>query len=415
VATPRFHRAQIGPLSLYAAVFLSGVSGCTNEIEGDTGQERVGQAIQPIIRGITSGTEHDSVVVLANFVGGERRNLCTATLVAPNLIITARHCVSDTDKSTVCSKAGAPITGGMVVADRPATNLVVFVGKNSTSPDTTVEKNASARGKKVITPASKTVCNYDLAFLVLDKKLDAPVSPIRLGPPKMSEHISAVGWGVDETGNLVKKREVRNDLPLVGLGPGLYPDNDTWGYGPSEFMIGESVCAGDSGGPSFAKSGALVGIAARAGNGQARDPYNYASTCVGSTAHAVYTHLAAHKSTVERAFKEAGEPIWLEGQPDPRATTGAPSADVETTPGVPIQGEKGGAATSPETSSGPATADAAEGGAGGCSLTSEPVKGSVENAAGVIALVALLAGLRRRFSRSKNARAPHRERMHSFS
>ena len=52
-----------------------------------------------------------------------------------------------------------------------------------------------------------------------------------------------------------------------------------------------SACSGDSGSPALASSGAVVGVASRAGNGQPRDPNNAASTCLGATAHAVYTEL----------------------------------------------------------------------------------------------------------------------------
>lgn len=377
--------------------------------------ERVGQTIQPIIGGATSGTEHDAVVVLTNFVGGVRKNLCSATLVAPNLIITARHCVSDTQSSAACTEDGTALTGAAVMGDRSPGNLVVFLGRNGVAPNTEDASKADAIGAKIVVGEASSVCNADLAFLVLDKKLDAPYAPIRLQPPAMADRVAAVGWGVNETGALPTHRAVRADLALLGVGPGVYPENPQYGYGTSEFMVGESACAGDSGGPTFTAAGAVVGIASRAGNGLARDPYNYATTCMGSGAHAVYTHLAAHQALVTRAFAEAGEPMWLEGEPDPRlpkpqATSGASTpaeenaADQETH-STPLPATPGGA-------------EPASSNAGGCSMSSEPQKGAVEYAAGLVALFATLMGLRRRLRRTEmtpdGRDGTHRERMPSM-
>jgi len=411
--TSAFQRVRIGRSRLYAAVLLSGlsvvVSGCSDGAESDQPQATVGQAIQPIIRGISSGAEHDSVVVLTTFQDGRRRSLCTATLVAPNLLITARHCVSDTESSTACTKDGTPITGGGVKADRDPHSLVVFLGEGGIAPDTEVEANGTARGAKVIVDPATNVCNRDVAFVIVDRKLLAPVSPIRLGPPTMNEKLAAVGWGIDETGMLPKSREVRPEIPLIGIGPAMYPDHATFGYGDHEFMIGESACAGDSGSPAFARSGAVVGVAARAGNGLPRDPNNYASTCMGDKAHAVYTHLASLQGLVTRAFEEAGEQIWLEGQPDPRAPAPQtmPDGEPAAPPPTATSGEPVTAAI--DAPAPPATA--------GCSISSAPQKGVVEYAAGLVALLASIVGLRRRFGRKDDdgiAHDAHRGRMHSM-
>jgi hypothetical protein len=384
------------------------ITGCADGVESDKTQERVGRSIQPIIRGVSSGTEHDAVVVLTTFEDGLRRSLCTATLVAPNLIITARHCVSDTETTTACSMEGTPLTGGAVKADRDPTSLVVFLGKSGVAPDTESEANGSARGSKIVVDSATNVCNRDIAFVVLDKKLAAPVAPIRLGAPTMDEKLAAVGWGIDETGTLPKSREVRADIPLIGVGPAMYPDNTTYGYGDREFMVGESACAGDSGSPAFAQTGAVVGVAARAGNGKARDPNNYASTCMGETAHAVYTHLSPMTDLVARAFTESGEQMWLEGEPDPRAPK--PQNAPEAPAAEPPRATKQAAVVVP-----PAHAEANPESATGCSISVEPQQGSVEYAAGLVALLASIFGLRRRLHR-KDASAPstpHRASMPS--
>ena len=399
-----------------AALLAAFAAGCAGETESITGTERVDQSIQAIIRGEASGAAHDAVVVLTNFNGGVRRNLCSATLVAPNLLLTARHCVSDTQSSAACSDDGTAVTGAGVVADRQPANLVVFVGKNGVVPNTEVEANGTARGAKVIVGTSSTVCNADIAFLVLDRNVEAPIAPIRLGPPAPTEKVSAVGWGVDETGNLPQQREVRTGISLIGVGPGQYPENPSYGYGDSEFMIGESACSGDSGGPSLSSAGAVLGVASRAGNGKARDPNNYATTCVGSGAHAVYTHLGLHKDLVTRAFEEAGAPIWLEGEPDPRLPKPQSNAAEPTAEDEKLQDQKKKSAKDAIPSPADAAPSAAE--AGGCSMSPDPQpqRGSVEYAAGLVALLASLVGLRRRFRKEGDVESTehHRARMPSL-
>lgn len=406
--------------TILAAALVSAASaavmGCAAQTEPVPGPDpRVDHVAQPIIKGVSSGTEHDSVVVLATFQAGKRMALCTATLVAPNLLVTARHCVSNTEGATACAQNGTPVTGGGISGTRVASSLAVFAGKDGVAPDTNVEDNAAAHGKRVIVDSSTNVCNHDMAFVVLDQDVAAPVSPIRMSAPSASETISAVGWGVDESGNLPPRREVRSGLALVGVGPAPYPGNPAWGYGDREFMTGEAACAGDSGGPAFAQSGAVVGIAARTGNGKAGDG-NYATTCLGSDAHSVYTHFGKFEGLVNASFKEAGHPVWLEGQPSPYATIqatssgGASGAVGDGTTAGPGVGDDPAAKKDPanpaasggdDPSAPEGAASDDDGGSGGCSMsTGDAPNDNVAYAAGVVALLAFVFGLRRRFKKT---------------
>ncbi len=51
----------------------------------------------------------------------------------------------------------------------------------------------------------------------------------------------------------------------------------------------------------------------------------------------------------------------------------------------------------------------------GCSASGEPMKGAVEQAAGVVALIALVLGLRRRFGRRDDAQNVDRPRERYYS
>lgn len=397
-------------------------AGCAAQTEGGEQREHVGRSIQPIVGGIASGSDQDAVVILARFEDGARVGLCTATLVAANLVVTARHCVSASDAVAACGSDGQPVAGALLHGDRAPASLAVFATAGGAAPDTTADVGASAHGKSLVVDDATTLCNHDLAFVILDKTLTAaPIAPIRLGPLAAGDALTAVGFGITEVGALPTSRMQRNGISLVGAGPMAYPDDARYGVGDAEFLVGESACSGDSGSPAFAKSGAVIGVASRAGNGQARDPNNAASTCLGATAHAVYAELGANVELATRAFKEAGAKPWLEGEPDPRieqkslppgssggtgssGASGAPSASSPAAPQAPPS-----ASTLPPMGERDPAAES-----GGCSASGTPVRGAVEDALGIVLTVLLLLRLRSRArkqggkeERAKDGRVPY--------
>jgi len=404
---------------------------CTGHVEDQEQQHHLGRVIQPIVGGAASGAEHDSVVALARFENGVRVGLCTATLVAPNLALTARHCVSATDASAACGSDGSPVVGAMLHGDRPAASLALYATANGAAPDTTLETNASARGKSLVVDDAASICNHDLAFVVLDASLTTPISPIRLAPPHASDVLTAVGFGITEIGALPAQRMQRTGLALVGAGPMVFPDDARYGAGSAEFLVGESACAGDSGSPMLARAAgataamltspaAVVGVASRAGNGLPRDATNAASTCLGATAHAVYAQLGENQALVLRAFSEAGATPWLEGQPDPSAVkpagTASGSGDPAGSASAVVPPAAATATSGPTAMTPTGDRDAEPASAGGCSASGEPAHGAVEDALGVVfalLLVLRLRGAHRRRMASSNAELHEHSPAHS--
>ena len=413
MGTPRLQPSRKGLLPLEHALAIAvlglAVGGCAAPVEGLEPQDHLGRAIQPIVGGAASGGDQDAVVVLARFEGGARVGLCTATLLAPNLVVTARHCVSATDATAACGSDGNPVVGAALHGDRAPETLAVFTSAAGLAPDTSTDGAAKARGKKLVVDGATSICNHDLAFVVLDKAVAGPIAPIRLGPPSPSETLTAVGFGITEAGALPASRMKRSGLVLTGAGPMAYPDDARYGVGDAEFLLGESACAGDSGSPTLAGSGAVVGVASRAGNGKARDPSNAASTCLGATAHAVYAQLGANGALVMSAFAQAGAKAWLEGQPDPRAakvpSPGSPSGAHGASTGA---GAAAGpaAADSPMAASAEATETPAQ--AGGCSASGKPRSDSGAQGLALLFGMLLVLGLRRTFARRPSSRFVHR-------
>ena len=269
-----------------------------------------------VINGTDSDASQDAVVLLVITDGGF--GACSGTLLAPNLVLTARHCVTVTaDKAFACDADGNLLGGGSQVgADHPPSKIAVYIGNRRPNfqAGTAV---ANARGTKIFHDGSKTLCNHDLALLLLDTSIEgAQIAPLRMAtPPVDKETFTAIGWGVTVTDPYPDIRQQRAGIKIrhVGRYPG---DGITEPVPQNEFLVGESICSGDSGGPAVASStSAILGVVSRGGNGTS-NPNDPAAGCIG--AGNFYTRVDGFKDLIEAAYAEAGQDPWYEGEPDPR-------------------------------------------------------------------------------------------------
>lgn len=278
-------------------------------------QPEPGATRQAIIHGDDSGPEQDATVLLLYDAGG-RYVQCTGTLVSPRLVITARHCVAETDTFSRCGPDGTSEVGGRVHADRDPARMLVYTGHALP-----VDRPAAARGARILSPGTELYCNSDLAALVLDRPVTR-VKPARLQidvSPEPGDTLVAVGWGTTERELFPSVRKQRPDIVVDALGPSGDPR-----LGDAELSVGESFCFGDSGGPAYSASGALIGVASRGTDGEGDDPKNPASPCMNN--RNVYTRLAPWRSFLLGAFDETGELPDLEPPPaSAQLRQGAPS------------------------------------------------------------------------------------------
>jgi MYXO-CTERM domain-containing protein len=308
---------------------LLAIAACSSASGDDHQHPQLGTGRSPIINGIADTDAHDSVILLAITHEGQAAGSCTGTMVAPNLVLTARHCVSDTDQGALCKVDGTSYAGGQITSDFRAQDLLVYTGKLAIQgidqPD-----RAAARGKQVIAEETSTLCDRDVAFVVLDKDVDIAVAPIRTKEgARNGELLTAVGWGLTEQGAQPNKRLQRTGVKVAGIGPLVMDQETNIGMGRSEFAVREAFCSGDSGGPSFASTGAVVGVVSRGGNGEQGSESNEAASCIGANVIGYYTHLANKAALIKKAFTAAGYELRDEGEAPGKAKGGSCTKNVE--------------------------------------------------------------------------------------
>jgi hypothetical protein len=281
--------------SLVVALVMTACSG--------TGEEPSRAVASAIVGGATSGVEDDAVVQLLARSNG-LTTVCSATAVAPQLVVTAAHCVSDVVPGNVrCTPAGEldpPDGPGRFLSRLEPSAIEIHLGSQ---PD----RAAAAIGTKVLTTDTTTICRNDLAFVVLDRPL-SKLAHVRLdGSITIGDRVSVVGYGVTEDPTRLGRHRV-GDVRVEAVGPTRASDAAS-GALPRTFVLGPSVCGGDSGGPALNAGGAVVGVSSLT-----------FGECTTPTVRNFFTSLPEFADLARRAFDAAGAKPLLE-------SSGAPAED----------------------------------------------------------------------------------------
>jgi V8-like Glu-specific endopeptidase len=286
------------------AALAAGCASADGSVAEAAGEEHLGSASAAIYGGVADDDKTGSPGVVAVRIDGFGSfELCSGALIAPNVVLTALHCLTaPLTSKVVCDEKGASGNGSQVGADFTASTIHVFTGAK---PDL-VNGTPAANGKQIIHPQTSILCNADIALIVLDTKIKsvAPLAVRLAAVTPVGENVRTVGYGENDKGLPIGTRLRKEHVPVLGVGEGV-SDSGT-ALASHELELGLSICQGDSGGPAISEStGAVIGVVSRGGS------------CNADKGH-IYTQTNGFASLIARAFSVAGGA--------PIAETGAPSA-----------------------------------------------------------------------------------------
>ena len=314
----------------------------------------------PTIFGGAKDDDGDAVAgVVALRVGvGTTFELCSGALIAPNVVLTARHCVTkNATTSVACDENGRSANGPHVTADEEPATIGVFLGS---SPN--FAKPGISKGRAIVSPTGPYLCDSDIALVVLDTPI-TEVAPLEVRihtTARKGEMIRSVGYGQNDQASPIGTRFRKGGVAVLAQGKAVSPSKTP--LGTHEFEVGKSICQGDSGGPAISEeTGAVIGVVSRGGG------------CDDDFGH-IYTTTAGFDQMFADAFTLAGTAPTDEARDGSRSMPSTRSAATTTNAAV----DGAPAAT-----------------AAGCSISTTGRSSSFAGL-GAVAAIALLGARRRR-------------------
>lgn len=276
--------------------------GCSTTTDKDS----AGNVTSEVQGGETDQTHKFAVGVCSGSAPGRCRGICSGALILPNLIATARHCVSESPELINCSEN--PTFGANKDSLYITTNTSLFTGGSGSSA-------GWYKAKKVFRPADDHVCGNDIALIQIET--DVPASeakPITPGIQRLmwdtnyfTPAFTAVGYGRTAPAQAGGNGGAGLRRILASIDVRCIPGSPTIDcpamINEGEFVGGDGICQGDSGSSAYEQSsfdsGEPVSFGVLSRGGASPD----GTMCQGS----LYSRFDAHRDFVLAAAKEASE------------------------------------------------------------------------------------------------------------
>lgn len=214
---------------------------------------------QEIMGGQTdTNSDYEAVVgmfMIKNGYGG----ICSGTLIAPNLVLTAQHCVAEVPSQYV--QCGRTTFGSKYDARDIYVTTKTYMTQNTRDYINGAEVH--------VPPGGSDMCGYDIALIILNNKFNnvTPIIPRLDQGVRRAETYTAVGYGHtgNGSGSGTRRFITGRQVQCGGTSPcSQYGLRDVTN---SEFLGTDGTCQGDSGGAPLDSQGRVLGALSRGPDG----------------------------------------------------------------------------------------------------------------------------------------------------